>query len=210
MLIEKKNLDPLTFLKMALNVVIDSYSALEKEFFCDVKSKNWEDGLFYFLGTMSSEDKKTWKSPIPGFVTLAASSLGTTSTTYPLVGVLSTPPTGICFYTGNVNDSWVQITLTNPIQILLTDYAIRTRGDSNERHLRHWVLEGSVDGKNWNTLMTHSSDLTLNSQDGIGKWKVNAQNYLSQFRIRQNGLNSTSNYHLLFQNVEFYGKVSGI
>jgi len=176
----------------------------DDEFLCDVNSKNWENGIFYFLGITSSDDKKTWKSPT-NFVTITASSNGG-GANYPLAGLISIPPTGTCFCTNDSNGSWVMFTFKS-YTILLTHYAIRARGDYDGYHLRTWVLEGSSDGQNWNQLLSHQSDSTLSGIGGIGKWKVNTQNYFAQIRIRITGPNSYDRHHLVLQSIEFYGRV---
>jgi len=211
-LINKNNLDPLIFLTIALEFKLPAPPS--KEISCNIGSTNWENGLFYYLGMMNSDDKKTWKSPLNRYVIITPSSdNNNNSTTYPLAKIIATPSNGTMFATKDAADSWIQFTLTRPIQINVTHYAIKGRGDYDGWHLRNWKLEGSIDGKNWSLLSTHSND-TLVKQNGIAKWKINIyspqNNFFSELRIRQSGLNSSGSHHLIFQSIEFFGVIKGL
>jgi len=177
---------------------------LIKEFTC-TNTNDCENGLFYFLGIMSSEDKKTWKSPIPRFVALTASSTEISTVDQ----LISYPLNHNYFCTRSATNSWIIITLAKPIQFMITQYRIKA-GKCDSHYPRNWVLEGSLDGKSWNLLSKHVNDTSLKEPNGIGKWDIKTPHYFDKFRINETGPESSNSYYLLFQSIEFYGKVTGI
>jgi len=173
---------------------------------CNLTSKEWDNGLFYQLGIMASDDKKIWKSPIPALVSVTSSS-----TEYGNISILVSNTTGLLFYPNPTLNEWILFTLTKPIRICPTHYAIKTRGSGDAYHPRNWILEGSMDGKVWTTLSNHQNEARVTGLNQIYKWKLSPNvDYFSFFRFRPTGKDSDGKDYLIFQNVEFYGMLIGI
>lgn len=111
-----------------------------------------------------------------------------------------------------VTSPWISQPETTPIfyfdfgprRIDPNYYTIRGRSDSNDNHLRNWVLEGTNDGVTWDTLDTRVND----TQQGLGTWGqyscTSSQAYAS-LRLKMNGVNSSGGGYLIVDEIEFYG-----
>jgi hypothetical protein len=113
------------------------------------------------------------------------------------------------FWTMDVPSSWLQVNLGSTRSFIINHYTIQhggtigsmacltVTGGTKADALRNWVLQGSNDGKNWTVLRRHVNDLSLNSAWSTASWAIyNCSTPYSQFRILQNGHNSSSNNFL--------------
>ena len=100
-------------------------------------------------------------------------------------------------------------------------YCLR-HGYSDDRfRLRHWDLEGSLDGRAWTTLRSHRDDRSLPDDPSAEAWPdanlstaawavEGGKGAFAHFRIRQTGensgySNSRGNDQLLCAGIELYG-----
>ena len=129
-------------------------------------------------------------------------------------GNISMPPNDIIdhnfngyWYSTNQNNSWIMFDFGSKIKIKPSSYTLRTGHfmPCVVEHLKSWVLEGSLDAKNWSEL-----DRQKNTQDLNGDFKyktyhckpVNAFRYI---RLRQTSKNHHNSHFLFLNNIELFG-----
>ncbi|XP_022785923.1 BTB/POZ domain-containing protein At2g30600-like isoform X2 [Stylophora pistillata] len=92
------------------------------------------------------------------------------------------------------NGSWWCVALSENYSLYLTHYTLRHGlGDGNS-FLRHWKLEGSLDGSNWEVLKKHEDDKKLSrpSENFTATWSIDREvGAFRFFRIVQTGENSS-------------------
>ena len=96
-------------------------------------------------------------------------------------------------YTSSTPSSWMAVDLKGK-RVRPTGYVLS--GDkftsSGSYHLRHWRIEGSVDGATWTTLRVHSNDRSITQASPSAYWPIdNATSAFTHFRILQTGMNSS-------------------
>lgn len=102
--------------------------------------------------------------------------------------------------------SWWCVALSETCVLYLNHYTLRhglTVGDSI---IRHWNLEGSLDGSTWILLREHVRDHKLKGEHPFSATlsidgEVGALRY---FRIVQTGKNSSGGYGLYLSGIELY------
>ena len=115
-------------------------------------------------------------------------------------------------WTKDVPSSWFCIDLGEGRKVTPTYYTLRHGGNYKGDSLRHWDLQGSLDGENWVVLSRHNNDASLNSPFAVHSWpvilpldiKVNNFRY---FRILQTGHNSSNHNFLMLSGFEIYGEL---
>jgi hypothetical protein len=110
--------------------------------------------------------------------------------------------------TGNKPNSWLAVALGGGAKIDVAHYCLR-HGISNAGicRLRHWDLEGSLDGLAWTTLRSHRDDQSLpDAGYSTAAWAVEGgKGAFSHFRIRQTGKNSRGDDFLCCAGIDLYG-----
>jgi hypothetical protein len=86
-----------------------------------------------------------------------------------------------------------------------THYSIHAH--SNNFYLRHWVLEGSLDGSKWDAVDQHMNDTTTNTEHPIGTFKISKSIAYQYIRLRQTGKNATGDDHLILFAFEIFGRL---
>ena len=114
---------------------------------------------------------------------------------------------GQCNYTNNEANSWMAVDLKR--HLAPSHYCLRS--DANGSHvLRNWRVEGSKDGASWTCLREHVNDSSLaDTPFSVAAWPIDnaAAAHFRHFRIRQTGLNSDRNNHLMCGGMEVYGRL---
>jgi hypothetical protein len=70
------------------------------------------------------------------------------------------------------------------------------------------MLEGSIDCKSWIEIDHHTNDSSLNSEGAIATFPISTSSDYQYIRLRQIGVSSTGNHHLVVNAIEFYGTVT--
>lgn len=104
-------------------------------------------------------------------------------------------------------DAWFHVDL-GARRVRPTHYSLRHYSSWDTEALRNWVLEASVDGKQWTVLRAHTGDAALDRRGATHTWPLElpagAPAY-RHFRVRQTGLNSNRHYYLALSGFELHG-----
>jgi hypothetical protein len=112
------------------------------------------------------------------------------------------------FWTQDVPSSWIQIDFGPQRLLKPTHYTLRHGSNSKQDCLRNWVLKASTDATNWEVLMRHIGDESLNSNFATHTWEIrNCTKAYRYFRIVQTGHNSSYHNFLSISGIEFYGQL---
>jgi hypothetical protein len=102
----------------------------------------------------------------------------------------------------NEEDSWIQIDFRKRA-VCLSHYALKSHtGTLN--FFRHWVLEGSGDGRIWDIIDSRSTD-ELAGKQKVAVFPANSAHYYRFIRLRQTGKTSHGHNTLILQNLELFG-----
>lgn len=104
--------------------------------------------------------------------------------------------------------SWWCVDLGRDYALFLTHYTLRHGRDNGLSVIRHWRLEGSLDGRSWRTLKNHENDRGLKGSYPFytGTWSIDGQiAAMRYFRIFQTGKNSSGRHGLYLSGLELYG-----
>lgn len=159
-------------------------------------------GVLYWLGTNGG--LTDWKNPgESGLVLISRSSCGHGRAT----DVANRKPSWCS--TSNKPNQWWKIDFGEKRLVIPTAYSLRHGWTGNAGALRHWVCEGSLDGRKWTVLRQHINDESINTAYGYGYWKIpNDDQAAYRFiRVRQTGLNSSGRHALRLCGFEVYGKL---
>lgn len=92
-------------------------------------------------------------------------------------------------------------------RVCLSAYSIRSDGN-DYHHLRHWVIEVSDNGSVWEIIDKRDT------QDLVGKFIEKTytcgqpnNKFVRYVRLRQTGTSHSEYYHLLLNQIEFFGKI---
>jgi len=106
--------------------------------------------------------------------------------------------------TSPMEGAWFKIDFLHR-KIKPTHYMLRHYSSWDTEALRHWNLEGSNNGINWELIKEHKDDKNLNMKGQCYTWGVNADTFYSMFQIRQTGLNSNGHKYMALSGFEIYG-----
>lgn len=104
--------------------------------------------------------------------------------------------------------SWICIDFKNH-KIMPTDYAIQSRNwTKNCGHPKNWVIEGSIDGNDWQILDQQQNFVGLNDANVVNTFSIKNQERkeFSLIRMRSIGLSCAGTNTLSFKSIEFYGE----
>lgn len=170
-----------------------------------------ENGLIYFIG--SNGRTAEWVNPCQyGLVTITSSE-GKQLPYGKLDDILSREAVSVNCHTRDNKKSWFAIDLG--VFIMPTAYTLRHARGYGRSALRNWLLQGSKDGVNWTTLVTHSDDKSLSEPGSTATWPIVDTSEESQgyrhIRIQQNGRNASGQTHYLsLSGFEIYGRVVSV
>lgn len=109
--------------------------------------------------------------------------------------------------TKNKENSWWCVDLTEKYSLYLTHYSLRHGRQDGMYLLCNWRLEGSLDGKIWETLKEHENDTLLKRTPHQATWAVDGKftSAFRYFRIYQTGQNTSKSFNLFLSGIELYG-----
>lgn len=164
--------------------------------------ENDSNGVLYFLGTQMGQ--KNWMNPAEqNLIKIYPSSLAPNSE--PATAVAGRE--AVRCVTRNIPNSFFIIDLKTA-SVIPNYYSLRHYSSWDVEALRHWVIEGSVDGKKFTILRNHVDDETLRQKGQVAAWKIDSsQQRYRLFRIRQTGLNSNKHNYLALSGFEIYGQL---
>ena len=136
------------------------------------------------------------------------------------------------FCTRNLTNQWISVDFLDNV-ILPRAYSIVSfHPILSGYYPRDWVLEGSMDGMGWTTLIKHSGDTSLGKLSPVATWKIGDEEelkaarsgkrvqkdlmvpaegvtlgYYRVFRIRQTGPNSFGSGELQVSSIEIFGDI---
>ena len=167
------------------------------------------NGVVYYLGT---RDGLPFVRPVPATPNstdidgtrlriFCSSVLSGHNSYHPVDRGASTTPFG----SNPVSGSWWAVDFKT--RRLLCNYlSVMTRADVNSERLMAFVLEGSDDASSWTTLLTVANTGFASAAEWKS-WAVTPTVQYRYFRIRQTAANSQGTQHLVFGEVEFYGRL---
>ena len=103
-------------------------------------------------------------------------------------------------------NSWWCVDLTKSYTLYLTHYSLRQA--KGRPVIRNWRLQGSLDGRNWETLRDHVDDRRLGNGPAYrsATWEVDGKmSAFRYFKIMQTGKNSEGKFSLFLAGMELYG-----
>lgn len=161
-----------------------------------------ENGVFYYLGSCGKTQK--WSNPADsGYLIVSSSGIMADST--PLSTVVGREL--VRCVTKPVRNAWILFDLTD-MYLELSAYTLKHYSSWDTECLRNWVLEGSNDGVNWDTIKQHNNDQGLNKKGGTFTWTIDAQGRrYRMFRMLQTGVNSNNHFYLAISGCEMYGSL---
>jgi hypothetical protein len=112
-------------------------------------------------------------------------------------------------FTKDEPNQWMSVDLGEGRLLVVDHYCLRHGRATNMFRLRHWCLEGSLDGSAWVTLKEHVDDDSLPPQSySVSNWAVpGVQEALRYFRVLQIGLNSDGSNRMYCAGIELYGSL---
>lgn len=105
-------------------------------------------------------------------------------------------------------NSWFEIDFKQH-RVAPSHYSLRHYSSWDTEALRHWTLEGSVDGAQWHLLSTHENDKALAAKGATCTWRLNGlwpSMFFRFLRITQRGPNSNQHNYLALSGFEVYGQ----
>lgn len=115
------------------------------------------------------------------------------------------------FYTSNSPNSWICFEFKNH-KIIPSGYTIRSyKNKANQYHLKDWIIEGSIDKKNWTKIDERKDCSFLNGSNFVHTFSISEKREFTQcfnfIRIHQTGTNWSNDNYLEFSSIEFYGEL---
>ena len=104
--------------------------------------------------------------------------------------------------------SWWRVDLGENYLLFPTHYSLRHGKKEGDSILRHWKLQGSIDGKDWKDIDTHrrKGELTEPLPYATDTWSVQGEvGAFRYFKIVQTGRHSSNGYGIYLSGMEFYG-----
>ncbi|GMH04663.1 hypothetical protein Nepgr_006503 [Nepenthes gracilis] len=155
---------------------ISSYKDLQ--YICDGDS----NGVLYFVGTSYGEHQ--WVNPVVAKRISITASSPISRFTDPKV-MASRTYQGTSFAGPLVEDgkncSWWMVDIGEDHQLICNHYTLRQ--DGSRAFVRHWSLQGSLDGRTWTNLRVHENDQTICKPGQFASWIVMGLDALLPFRF---------------------------
>ena len=110
--------------------------------------------------------------------------------------------------TKEIRGSWWCIDLGENYLLFPTHYSLRHGKKEGDSILRHWKLQGSIDGKDWKDIDTHwkKGEFTAPLPCPTDTWSVEGEvGAFRYFKIVQTGRHSSNGYGIYLSGMEFYG-----
>ncbi|CAN6202880.1 unnamed protein product [Urochloa humidicola] len=147
------------------------------------------NGVIYYAGT--SFGKHQWMNPVLAKnITVVASSPNSRHTDPK--ALVSKNYQGTCFAGPCIEDgkklSWWMVDIGQEHQLMCNYYTVRQDGSTT--FMRSWVLQGSMDGRNWTSLRVHDDDATICHPGQFASWPIVGPPALLPFRFFRVALTS--------------------
>lgn len=170
-----------------------------------------EEGLMYFIG--SNGKTCEWVNPAQYGLVQITCSEGKILPYGKLEDILSRDSMSVNCHTKDNKKSWFAIDLG--VFIIPNAYTLRHARGYGRSALRNWMLQGSKDGINWITLVTHVDDKSLVEPGSTATWPIvcapDENQGFRHIRIQQNGRNASGQTHYLsLSGFEIYGRVVSV
>lgn len=158
-------------------------------------------GVLYYLGT--HEYRTEWQNPfLAKLVDVTWSSIEKGRS----AAIFEREPSEC--WTQDVPSSWFTVDLGAGRSLRITAYTLRHGGGTKQDLIRNWTLKGSLDGKEFTTLMRHKDDESLSTPFATMTWTISGVSQAYRyFKIIQTGHNSSKHNFLSIGGVEFYGEL---
>ena len=163
-------------------------------------------GLFYYLGTKGGS--QPWQNPCTArLMSITCSGLATNPPSAPTSSLVNREL--VRCVTVAKPDQWFCIDL-HSYTLQPSHYTLQHYSAFDTEALRHWQLEGSLDGVQWDVLSLHANDSALQKKGQPHTWPIRHSphtqgRFYRLFRIHQTGPNSNNNHYLALSGVELYG-----
>ena len=110
-----------------------------------------------------------------------------------------------CYATKNIPNSYVEFEFVKH-RIRISHYGILTRPQLLINFMKTWELQGMNENNEWTTLhyKTNSNDLVGLNISKVYKTKSTTSTF-KRLKLIQTGPNSDNAYHLVLNNIEFFG-----
>lgn len=170
-----------------------------------------EEGIIFFIG--SNGKTSEWVNPAQYGLVQVTSSEGKNLPYGKLEDILSRESISVNCHTKDNKKSWFAIDLG--MFVIPSAYTLRHARGYGRSALRNWLLQGSKDGVNWITLVTHNDDKSLIEPGSTASWPVVCSPEeivgFRHIRIQQNGRNASGQTHYLsLSGFEIYGRVVSV
>uniref|UniRef100_A0A1A9V2A8 E3 ubiquitin-protein ligase n=1 Tax=Glossina austeni TaxID=7395 RepID=A0A1A9V2A8_GLOAU len=170
-----------------------------------------EEGLIYYIG--SNGKTCEWVNPAQYGLVQVTSSEGKTLPYGKLEDILSRDSISVNCHTKDNKKAWFAIDLG--VYIIPNAYTLRHARGYGRSALRNWMLQGSKDGVNWITLVTHTDDKSLVEPGSTSTWPIvcapDENQGFRHVRVQQNGRNASGQTHYLsLSGLEIYGRVVSV
>jgi hypothetical protein len=109
------------------------------------------------------------------------------------------------FHSANSVNQWLCYDFRSR-RVRLSHYSIRSF--SGNYYPRSWVIEGSLDGRNWSQIDRQEGNTKLDAQHPTGTFAVTECDAYRFIRLRQTGRNSGSSQYLIVVAFELFGYLS--
>ncbi len=166
------------------------------------------NGVLYYIGTDGG--RRAYRNPqLAGdvVVTCSGTSRGDYSADRFVANRHARPVDNM---TSDQPNSWMAVDL-GACRILSPDHYCLRHGYGRLPYyaLRHWELQGSVDGAAWETLQRHDNDTAIDLPMQEADWAIAAAvvggRFFRHFRVLQTGPNSNGYHDLSCAGIELYG-----
>ena len=112
--------------------------------------------------------------------------------------------------TREIKGSWWCVDLGANYRLFPTHYSLRHGKKDGDCILRHWKLQGSIDGEDWKDIDTQprkgEREFTGPYPYATGTWSVEGEvGAFRFFKIVQTGRHSSNGYGIYLSGMEFYG-----
>ncbi|GAB4828429.1 hypothetical protein Ancab_040043 [Ancistrocladus abbreviatus] len=150
----------------------------ELQYICDGDN----NGVLYFTGTSYGEHQ--WVNPVLAKRINITASSPISRFTDPKV-LASRTYQGTSFTGPRIEDgkncSWWMVDIGKDHQLMCNYYTLRQ--DGSRAFIRHWKLQGSLDGMTWANLRVHQNDQMICKPGQFASWPVTGPNALLPFRF---------------------------
>ncbi len=167
------------------------------------------NGVLYYIGTDGG--RRAYSNPqVAGDVVVTCS--GTSRRSYSASRFVANRHARPVFNpTDDQPNSWMAVDLGACRDLSPDHYCLRHGyGETAYSYvLRHWELQGSVDGAAWETLRRHVNDAAIAGALAETDWAIATAvvggRFFRHFRVLQTGPNSSGSNHLNCAGIELYG-----